>query len=1213
MTKNLYAFLVGIDAYTYPVTPLQGCVNDLKAIAEYLQGRVAQDEYQLKLRILTNQEATRQGIIDGFRQHLAQATSEDIALFYYAGHGSQEQAPPEFWEIEPDRLNETIVCYDSRSETGWDLADKELAKLISEVAQKNPHTVVILDCCHSGSGTRGELELEVAVRKAPLDTRIRPLDSFIVTPAEIKPIASSSRSLEPSSSWLSASGKYIFLSACRDRELAKEYHADGLKRGVFSYFLVDTLTKTNGKLNYRDLFKRTAALVRSKVTAQSPQIEAKETSDLAQPFLGGAIATHPPYFTVSYQPDYGWVIDGGAVHGITNNETVQVEAVTKRGGDAKNVSSQAKSHNTTELAIFPFETPVAELSQPEKAVATAYVSQVMPQQSQIVVANLQPETTYKAIVTRLSISPKGVLITGEIAGVGLARKILQQQSSLYITEVIEPETAEWQLLARNNQYIITRPIDDRPLVAPIVAYTEANARQAIQRLEHLSRWTNIAELASPATSQIAADAVTMTIDHNGRELTATDLYLTYYQENGQWQQPSFKVKLTNTSQTPLYCALLNLSDRYAVSAELLATSGVWLQPGESAWALDGQPIYSTVNRQLWQQGITEAQDILKLIVSTAEFDATVLAQNELDLPTRAVTSAKRGNGTLNHLMSRVPTRALTSQRETAAVYDDWVTSQVTITTVRPQETMAIPQENQSRSLGFGVTIQPHPSFQAQARLTSVNQTTRALNRATIPAILAENQDLVQSFQFTTSRGNDPGLSVLELTQVKNPETVSKANPLKLIVDTPLADNEQLLPIAYDGEFFLPLGWEKNLAGGKTEINLIRLPNIPSELQDTRSLGGAFRIFFQKIISQHCDWICSGDQSIPHGQKLNREFKYPLLAVADVALDETVTYIQDIAQVKARVAQANNILLYVHGIIGNTEDMVRSVRRTQVTINDQSQQLAEVYDLVLTLDYENLHTSIEENARLLKQRLEQVGLGANHGKKLHIVAHSMGGLVSRWFIEQEGGKAIAQHLIMLGTPNAGSPWSTVEDWAITMLGIGLNGLATVSWSVPVIGMLLRVLGVAASSVEAIDVSLDQMQPGSAFLKQLAASPDPKIPYSIVAGNTAIIPAAMKSQGDKPSLIQRLIQKLSNRTVSLVFFGQPNDIAVKVESIKSVNNNRTYPPQIQEVACDHMVYFYHPEGLKGLSQAITQAWQSESRNVNNFPENRLKLAEIKMFLN
>ena len=74
--------------------------------------------------------------------------------------------------------------------------------------------------------------------------------------------------------------------------------------------------------------------------------------------------------------------------------------------------------------------------------------------------------------------------------------------------------------------------------------------------------------------------------------------------------------------------------------------------------------------------------------------------------------------------------------------------------------------------------------------------------------------------------------------------------------------------------------------------------------------------------------------------------------------------------------------------------------------------------------------------------------------------------------------------------------------------------------------------------------------------------------------------------------RLTQKLFNRVVFFTFFGQPNDIAVKVDSIKSVNSERTYPPQIQEVACDHMVYFYHPEGLQGLSQAITKAWQTYS---------------------
>ena len=117
----------------------------------------------------------------------------------------------------------------------------------------------------------------------------------------------------------------------------------------------------------------------------------------------------------------------------------------------------------------------------------------------------------------------------------------------------------------------------------------------------------------------------------------------------------------------------------------------------------------------------------------------------------------------------------------------------------------------------------------------------------------------------------------------------------------------------------------------------------------------------------------------------------------------------------------------------------------------------------------------------------------------------------------------------------------------------------------------------------------MQPGSQFLNNLASSPDPGIPYSIVAGNTSIIPAALESQGNKPSLIERLTKKLSNRAISLAFFGQPNDIAVKVDSIKSVKSNRIYPPQIQEVACDHMVYFYHPEGLKGLANAIQQAWR------------------------
>ncbi len=114
MTSNLYALLVGIDNYASPVNPLQGCVNDVLAIEEYLQTRVKTEGWNLQLKTLKDGEATRQAIIDGFREHLCHADSKDVALFYYSGHGSQELAPPEFWDLEPDRLDETLVCYDSR-------------------------------------------------------------------------------------------------------------------------------------------------------------------------------------------------------------------------------------------------------------------------------------------------------------------------------------------------------------------------------------------------------------------------------------------------------------------------------------------------------------------------------------------------------------------------------------------------------------------------------------------------------------------------------------------------------------------------------------------------------------------------------------------------------------------------------------------------------------------------------------------------------------------------------------------------------------------------------------------------------------------------------------------------------------------------------------------------------------------------------------------
>lgn len=180
---TVYALLVGIDKYL-SVRNLNGCVMDVNRMAAFLKARVIPAETDglvdpdayLQIKTLTNEQATREAVIETFQSLLGQANNDDVALFYYSGHGSTENAPPEFWHLEPTRENQTLVCYDSRShDSAWDLADKELGYLISQVAQdkENLHTLVILDSCHSGSGTRDFNE--DGVRMATADLRERTL------------------------------------------------------------------------------------------------------------------------------------------------------------------------------------------------------------------------------------------------------------------------------------------------------------------------------------------------------------------------------------------------------------------------------------------------------------------------------------------------------------------------------------------------------------------------------------------------------------------------------------------------------------------------------------------------------------------------------------------------------------------------------------------------------------------------------------------------------------------------------------------------------------------------------------------------------------------------------------------------------------------------------------------------------------------------------
>ncbi len=149
--SKLYALLVGINNYSplseFSIAQLRSCINDVEAVKAYLQEWAAKEGYSRPaIKSLTNEQATREAVIQGFRTHLCQADDKDLVVFFFSGHGSQEKAP----EILGSQLNETLVCYDSRTPEGFDLADKELSYLIAEISKNNPQIIVIADCCHAG-------------------------------------------------------------------------------------------------------------------------------------------------------------------------------------------------------------------------------------------------------------------------------------------------------------------------------------------------------------------------------------------------------------------------------------------------------------------------------------------------------------------------------------------------------------------------------------------------------------------------------------------------------------------------------------------------------------------------------------------------------------------------------------------------------------------------------------------------------------------------------------------------------------------------------------------------------------------------------------------------------------------------------------------------------------------------------------------------------
>jgi pimeloyl-ACP methyl ester carboxylesterase len=1119
---TIYALLVGIN--NYPVKPLSGCINDLKAVEEYLQTMYGKNkDVTLKVMRITDEDPispTRDNIIKGF-DHFKNAGDTDTCFFYYSGHGSWSPSPKEFWS-EADMRSESFVCIDSRTPGGKDLMDKEMGYLIWKTMtdKKQTRLIVITDCCHCGTITRDLDNSGITDRMMPDVSEGVSFKEYLGYDSTINGIKYYDLVEDTIAGENKANfrqGNHIHLAASRENQTAKELNIEGSKRGAFTHSLLKTLYSVNGRISYRDLMNKTELLVKNLVSDQNPglHINGSENKEAADDFFLTKVSGSGNAYLVYYDARWKWCMKAGLIHGISTGDEITIEGL----GTTVVTGTPAPDFST-----------IAELNGMVPG-TSIYEAKVIRQPNQPIEVSFDPSFNHeqKSTIEKLISDNNEPSV-----------KLTKQHSGRFI------------IRNKGKEIFITRPGTTDSLIRPIAVTTAKDIKFLIERIVLVVKWTALLELTQSSFTrrpyELSLYRNSLPGSYDAKDFKKLELKDIIYDFNyledqgGEWHQPSFKLSIKNTGQVPLYVSNAYLGFDYSISTEFFEDI-VLLAPGKESWLTfvnegsQEDTILLNLDEKYAALGYNEITEYLKLFISPQPIDTDKLKQDGLELPA-IVRDGDNARG-VSAVVSKSPVGAYS-----------WSTETFGFRIIRPPGKTDI-APGKATTLQ-SVVIAPHPGLKAKAALVSSALTARSDNSIAAPHTTNGNSFL-EPFNFMTGTRSSEQLDILELVDVQEAQSVTPDTPLVLSI--PETNLQDVVAIGYDPEdnIYYPVGFG-NESG---QIIIETLPELtPVDPAITsRSFTGSVKLYFQKVI----------------GQKLGFKYEYPRLAMVEVDKELEVKFEPGVEIISKAVASSNNILLFVHGIIGDTQSMVKCVRTQTAT-----KSLLEKADLILSFDYENLHTTIEQNAALLKERLEAVGLTGDHSKNLIIVAHSMGGLVSRWFIEKLQGNTVTSRLVMLGTPNNGTPWADVRDMAETLLTYALNGAAFLKpW--------MFVLNIAGKIVGGAQVTLKQMDKDTGIYKSLNDGTDPQIPYVIIAGNTKdIIPNYDKTA----SAIQRIFTRLRKRglydSLDLVLFKQDNDVAVTDQSIVECGNvtGWKHKPELIYVPSDHMNYFNNKAALEKI---------------------------------
>lgn len=278
-----YALLVGIDDYPGTESDLPSSVDDVEVFRQMLVEQLGFAESNIVS--ITDQEAFRDHVIHAFERHLGQAGPNGAAVFYYSGHGTQLDENLGS-DVEPDGKDEALYIW-GNDFRGSALVDEEIGALANRL--DTDRVLVVLDACHSGTGTRG------AGGQYPIkEVNFADIEATTDLPLTLVSNKGTGGAGDPNNDIAGGPSRHLLLSAAASNEYALASHEEwpgiGRKASVFTYYLTQAIAAMGTGATWEqimdDVRPKTANYSAAQDNSQTAQLEGVAGTTTVADFLG---------------------------------------------------------------------------------------------------------------------------------------------------------------------------------------------------------------------------------------------------------------------------------------------------------------------------------------------------------------------------------------------------------------------------------------------------------------------------------------------------------------------------------------------------------------------------------------------------------------------------------------------------------------------------------------------------------------------------------------------------------------------------------------------------------------------------------------------------------------------------------------------------------------------------------------------------------------